>query len=85
MRFRDGVRAALVSMIWGFGVVVIKLGLSSFAAPQLIALRFIVAAPPVFLAPRPTIVGATFIADFLISLHAHINCCANGFARWMGE
>jgi O-acetylserine/cysteine efflux transporter len=78
MRFRDGALAALTSVIWGFGFVVIKLGLSSFSAPQLTALRFIVAALPVFLVPRPKIawprlalIGLTlFTGQFLLLFFA---------------
>ncbi|MGA8551813.1 MAG: EamA family transporter [Stellaceae bacterium] len=78
MRFRDGALAALTSVIWGFGFVVIKLGLSSFSAPQLTALRFIVAALPVFLVPRPKIawprlalIGPTlFTGQFLLLFFA---------------
>ena len=78
MRFRDGALAALTSVIWGFGFVVIKLGFSSFSAPQLTALRFIVAALPVFLVPRPKIawprlalIGLTlFTGQFLLLFFA---------------
>jgi O-acetylserine/cysteine efflux transporter len=78
MRFRDSVLAALTSIIWGFGFVVIKLGLLSFAAPQLTALRFLLAALPVFLVPRPRIawprlvvIGLTlFTGQFLLLFFA---------------
>jgi len=62
MKFRDGVLAALTSVIWGFGFVAIKLGLLSFSAPQLTALRFLLAALPVFLAPRPRIAWPRLVA-----------------------
>jgi O-acetylserine/cysteine efflux transporter len=78
MRFRDGLLAALTSVIWGFGFVVIKLGLLSFSAPQLTALRFLVAALPVFLVARPKIawprlvlIGLTlFTGQFLLLFFA---------------
>jgi drug/metabolite transporter (DMT)-like permease len=35
--------AVLTSTIWGFGFVAIKFGLKSFTAPQLTALRFLIA------------------------------------------
>ena len=35
--------AALSSVIWGLGFVAIKIGLGSFSAPQLTAVRFVVA------------------------------------------
>jgi O-acetylserine/cysteine efflux transporter len=47
--------ATLTSVIWGFGFVAIKFGLESFTAPQLTALRFLIACLPVFLVPRPKI------------------------------
>ena len=47
--------AVLVAAIWGLAFVATKLGLDSFSPPQLTALRFLVAALPVFLLPRPAI------------------------------
>ena len=78
MTFRDGVLAALTSIIWGFGFVVIKLGLLSFSAPQLTALRFLIAALPILLVPRPRIawprlvvIGLTlFTGQFLLLFFA---------------
>ena len=78
MKFRDGVLAALTSVIWGIGFVAIKLGLLSFSAPQLTALRFLLAALPVFLVPRPRIawprlvvIGLTlFTGQFLLLFFA---------------
>jgi drug/metabolite transporter (DMT)-like permease len=83
MRFRDAVLAALTSVISGFGFVVIKLGLLSFSAPQLTALRFLVAALPVLLVPRPRIgwprlvlIGLTlFTGQFLLLFFAIARCC----------
>ena len=62
---RDMVAAALVSVAWGFGFVAIKLGLDSFSAPQLTAIRFLIACLPVLLVPRPRI---PWSAIFLIGL-----------------
>ena len=45
--------AALVSTIWGFAFVASKIGLESFSAPQLTALRFMIAALPILVLPRP--------------------------------
>jgi|SRR5215469_14955018 len=39
MRFRDTVLAALISVIWGLAFVATKLGLESFSAAELTALR----------------------------------------------
>lgn len=45
--------AVLVAVIWGIAFVATKIGLESFSAPQLAALRFLIAALPVVLIPRP--------------------------------
>lgn len=78
MRLRDAVLAALTSAIWGFGFVVIKIGLLSFSAPQLTVLRFVIAAVPLFMVPRPRIawprlvlIGLTlFTGQFLLLFFA---------------
>jgi drug/metabolite transporter (DMT)-like permease len=41
MRFRDAVLAALTSVVWGLAFVATKLGLESFSAAELSALRFL--------------------------------------------
>ena len=43
--------AVLVAAIWGFAFVATKLGLDSFSPPQLTAIRFLIAALPVFVLP----------------------------------
>src|SRR5215813_10314163 len=53
MRLRDMALAALTSVIWGFAFVTYKFGLESFSAAQLTAMRFLVAALPIFFIPRP--------------------------------
>jgi len=55
MQPRDMVLAALTSVIWGFGFVAVKFGLESFSAPQLTAVRFLIACLPIVLVHRPTI------------------------------
>ncbi len=55
MTRRDTALAALTAVIWGLAFVFIKFGLESFSAPQLVALRFIVACVPVLVLPRPAI------------------------------
>ncbi|MGH8680420.1 MAG: hypothetical protein ACREVS_05575 [Burkholderiales bacterium] len=47
--------AALTSVIWGLAFVFIEFGLESFSAPQLTALRFLIACLPVVFFPRPPI------------------------------
>jgi len=71
--------ATLTSVIWGFGFVAIKFGLEGFTAPQLTALRFLIACLPVFLVPRPKIswgsivlIGMTlFTGQFLLLFFAY--------------
>ena len=53
MRPRDMFLAVATSIIWGFAFPAIKLALVDFSSPQLLALRFIVAAIPVFFVARP--------------------------------
>jgi O-acetylserine/cysteine efflux transporter len=61
MRVRDMGLAALTSVIWGFAFVTYKFGLESFSAAQLTALRFLIAALPVFLVPRPKLPWSTIV------------------------
>ncbi len=53
--------AVLVAAIWGFAFVATEIGLESFSPPQLTAIRFLVAALPVFFLPRPAISFALMI------------------------
>ena len=55
MTARDMVLAALTSVVWGFAFVAVKFGLESFSAPQLAAVRFLIAGLPAFLVSRPRI------------------------------
>ncbi|MBV8653302.1 MAG: EamA family transporter [Alphaproteobacteria bacterium] len=78
MRIRDMALAALTSVAWGLAFVATRLALDGFSAPQLTALRFIVAALPVFFVPRPKIaplaivlIGLTlFTGQFLLLFFA---------------
>lgn len=71
---RDIVLASFTSMVWGLAFVATRLGLESFTAPQLTALRFLIAAAPIFFFPRPAIswirlvlIGLTlFTGQFLL-------------------
>lgn len=82
------VLAALTSVTWGLGFVAIKLGLESFSAPQLTAIRFLVAGLPVFLVPRPRIswgsiglIGLTlFTGQFLLLFFAYAQGMPPGLA-----
>ncbi|HYM68300.1 MAG TPA: EamA family transporter [bacterium] len=68
----------LTSVIWGVGFVAIKFGLQSFSAPELTAMRFLIACLPAFLVPRPrlswasiTLIGLTlFTGQFLLLFFA---------------
>jgi len=78
MRVRDMGLAVLTSVIWGFAFVTYKFGLESFSAPQLTALRFMIACLPVFFVPRPRLpwsaivpIGLTlFAGQFLLLFFA---------------
>src|SRR5262245_14129551 len=79
MPARDMALASLASLIWGLGFVAARLALDDFTAPQLTALRFLIAALPVLFVPRPPIawpmlvlIGLTlFTGQFLLLFHAY--------------
>src|SRR5262249_28607389 len=70
--------ALLVAVIWGLAFVATRIGLDSFSPPQLTALRFLIAAVPAFVLPRPPLawpvlvaIGATlFAGQFLLQFFA---------------
>lgn len=88
MRPRDTVLACLVSVLWGLAFVAIPFGLNSFSAPQLTALRFVVAAIPALFLPRPPIswgmlllIGMTlFTGQFLLLFFAYAQGLPPGVA-----
>jgi len=61
MPLRDMVLAALTSMVWGFAFIATRIALDSFSAPQLTALRFLIAALPVLFVPRPKIAWSSLV------------------------
>lgn len=79
MRPLHMVLAALTSVIWGLGFVAVKFALESLSAPQLTAVRFLIASLPVLLVPRPPIswvslvlIGVTlFAGQFLLLFFAY--------------
>lgn len=79
MKPRHMALAALTSVIWGLAFVATKLGLESFSAPQLTALRFLIASLPILVVPRPRIgwamlvlIGLTlFAGQFLLLFFAY--------------
>ncbi len=88
MRPRDIFSATLVSVIWGLAFVATKIGLDSFSAPQLTALRFLIACVPALFVPRPRIswsllilIGLTlFTGQFLLLFFAYKAGIAAGLA-----
>ena len=76
---RDMALATLTSIIWGLAFVAIKFGLDGFSAPQLTAMRFIVAALPALFIPPPklslasiVLIGSTlFAGQFLLLFFAY--------------
>jgi O-acetylserine/cysteine efflux transporter len=52
---RDIALAAFVSVIWGLAFVAMRFGLEGFTAPQLTALRFLIASIPVLFVNRPAV------------------------------
>lgn len=65
MHAKDILAATLVSVIWGLAFVATKIGLESFTAPQLTALRFLIACIPVLFVPRPQVSWVLLIATGL--------------------
>ncbi len=52
---RDTALAAFVSVVWGLAFVATRFGLEGFTAPQLTALRFLIASIPVLFVARPAV------------------------------
>lgn len=52
---RDIALATFVSVIWGLAFVAMRFGLEGFTAPQLTALRFLLASVPVLFVTRPAV------------------------------
>jgi O-acetylserine/cysteine efflux transporter len=55
-------QGVLVAVIWGLGFVATKIGLDHFSPPQLVALRFLIAAVPALFLVRPPVSGPVLIA-----------------------
>ncbi len=78
MRPHHMLLAALTSVTWGLAFVATKFGLESFSAPQLTAIRFLIASIPILFVARPRIgwgalllIGATlFAGQFLLLFFA---------------
>jgi len=55
VRPRDAGLAVLVAVIWGVAFVATRVGLDAFTPPQLVVLRFAIAAAPAVVLPRPAL------------------------------
>jgi hypothetical protein len=88
MKAQDMLLAALTSVTWGSAFVTYKFGLESFSAPQLTALRFVIAGLPVLFVPRPKVsiwllvlIGLTLFTDqFLLLFFAFVEGMPAGLA-----
>jgi O-acetylserine/cysteine efflux transporter len=88
MLIRDMFLAVLTSVIWGVGFVVAKVGLESFSASQMTALRFLMVSVFVVMVPRPKLpwpslimIGATlFTGQFLLLFFAFTHGMPPGLA-----
>jgi O-acetylserine/cysteine efflux transporter len=82
------VLAALTSVIWGLAFAAVKVGLESFSAPQLTAIRFLIACVPVLWVPRPqmswtsiALIGLTlFAGQFMLLFFAYARGLPPGLA-----
>lgn len=78
----------LTSVIWGVAFVAVKFGLDSFSAPQLTAVRFLIACLPAVIVPRPrlpwflmVLIGLTlFTGQFLLLFFAYTRGLPPGLA-----
>jgi O-acetylserine/cysteine efflux transporter len=85
--------ALLVAVVWGLAFVATRVALDSFSAPQLTALRFLVAAVPAVVLPRPAVswavllgVGATlFAGQFLFQFFAIAHGMPPGLASIVAQ
>ena len=61
LRARDVGLAVLVAVIWGLAFVATRVGLDTFSPPQLVVLRFVIAAAPALALPRPALAWSALI------------------------
>ena len=62
MRAADMVLAVVVAVLWGLAFVATRIALDTFSATQLTALRFLVAAAPALVLPRPDVSWSSLVA-----------------------
>lgn len=88
MTVRDAALASLTSVIWGLAFVAVKFGLQSFSAPELTAVRFLIAGLPALAVARPRLpwrtivmIGLTlFTGQFLLLFFAYTRGLPPGLA-----
>ncbi|MHB8730225.1 MAG: EamA family transporter [bacterium] len=88
MTSRDAALASLTSVIWGLAFVAVKFGLQSFSAPELTAVRFLIACIPALAVARPrlpwrsiVLIGLTlFTGQFLLLFFAYTRGLPPGLA-----
>lgn len=88
MTARDAALAAVTSVIWGLAFVAAKFALQTFSAPELTAVRFLLACLPVFAVRRPgvswrmlVLIGLTlFTGQFLLLFYAYTRGLPPGLA-----
>ena len=52
----------LVAVLWGVAFIATRIGLDSFSPPQLVALRFLIAAAPALVLARPSVSWSMLVA-----------------------
>jgi O-acetylserine/cysteine efflux transporter len=62
----------MVAVIWGVAFVATRIGLDDLSPPQLAAARFVIAALPVLVLPRPRAPRATLVAVGLTLFAGHV-------------
>ena len=88
MSGRDAALASLTSIIWGLAFVAVKFALRSFSAPELTAVRFLIACIPAVAIARPglpwrsiVLIGLTlFTGQFLLLFYAYTRGLPPGLA-----
>jgi O-acetylserine/cysteine efflux transporter len=75
--------AVLTSVIWGFAFVTYRFGLESFSPAQLTVLRFVIAALPVVVVPRPKLAWSLIALIGLILFAGQFTLLMTSYALGM--
>jgi O-acetylserine/cysteine efflux transporter len=75
--------AVLTSVIWGFAFVTYRFGLESFSPAQLTVLRFVIAALPVVVVPRPKLAWSMIALIGLILFAGQFTLLMTSYALGM--